>query len=121
MEENTFNTSNLLESDIEKIIEQKIENKFNQVMDILPNNENIVINKKIHEYTLSEIYNGIIQTIIEVINELTELTSERKYMSGKLYREKLFSIFLQRKRRYFFGIILIILSFILYFIDGSSI
>jgi len=117
----SVNTSNLASIDFDKIIEKKIENKFNQVMDILPSPENINIPKSIPDYTISDIYNGIIQTIIDVINEMSELMSERKYMSNKEYREKIFSIFLNQKRRYFLGIILIIISFILYFIDGSSV
>lgn len=117
----SVNTSNLASIDFDKIIEKKIENKFNQVMDILPSPENVNIPKSIPDYTISDIYNGIIQTIIDVINEMSELMSERKYMSNKEYREKIFSIFLNQKRRYFLGIILIILSFILYFIDGSSV
>lgn len=117
----SVNTSNLTSIDFDKIIENKIENKFNQVMDILPSVENINIPKSIPDYTLSDIYNGIIQTIIDIINETSELMSERKYMSNQEYREKIFSIFLNQKRRYFLGIILIILSFILYFIDGSSV
>jgi len=41
----------------DKLIETKIENKFNQVMDILPKAENIKIKKMIKEYTISELYN----------------------------------------------------------------
>lgn len=124
MSENTSNnenTSNVSPPDFEKIIESKIENKFNKVMGLLPNADGISVSKKIHEYTLSDIYNGIIQTIIDIINETSEIFSERKYMSSRAYREKLISVFFQRKRRYFVGIIMIILSFIIYFIDGSSV
>lgn len=124
MSENTSNnenTSNVSLPDFEKIIESKIENKFNKVMGLLPNADGISVSKKIHEYTLSDIYNGIIQTIIDIINETSEIFSERKYMSSKAYREKLISVFFRRQRRYFVGIILIILSFIIYFIDGSSV
>lgn len=105
----------------EKIIETKIENKFNQVMDILPKVDNVTIKKQIKEYTLSDIYNGTLQTIIDIINEVTQLLTERKYLSNKTYMTRLFSIFLQEDRKYFLGIILIFLSMILYFIDGSSI
>lgn len=115
------NTSNVSPLDFEKIIESKIESKFNTVMGLLPNADSISVSKKIHEYTLSDIYNGIIQTIIDIINEISEIFSERKYMSSRAYREKLLSVFFQRKRRYFVGIIMIILSFIIYFIDGSSV
>ena len=107
--------------DWDKIIEEKIENKFNQVMDILPKADNVQISKRVYEYTLSDIYNGTIQTTIDVINETTDLMSERKYLSNQKYSERLLSIFFKEDRRYFIGVILILLSFIIYFIDGSSI
>ena len=107
--------------DWDKIIEKKIENKFNQVMDILPKADNVQVSKRVYEYTLADIYNGTIQTAIDVINETTDLISERKYLSNKKYSERLLSIFFKEDRRYFIGVILILLSFIIYFIDGSSI
>lgn len=107
--------------DWDKIIEEKIENKFNQVMDILPKADNVQVSKRVYEYTLSDIYNGTIQTTIDLINETTDLMSERKYLSNKKYSERLLSIFFKEDRRYFIGVILILLSFIIYFIDGSSI
>lgn len=105
----------------DKLIETKIENKFNQVMDILPKAENIKIKKMIKEYTISELYNETLETIINIINETSELLTERKYLSNKTYISRLFTIFLKEDRKYFLGIVLIILSFIIYFIDGSSI
>jgi hypothetical protein len=105
----------------DKLIETKIENKFNQVMDILPKAENIKIKKMIKEYTISELYNETLETIINIINETSELLTERKYLSNKTYISRLFTIFLKEERKYFLGIVLIILSFIIYFIDGSSI
>jgi len=105
----------------DKLIETKIENKFNQVMDILPKAENIKIKKMIKEYTISELYNETLETIINIINETSELLTERKYLSSKTYISRLFTIFLKEERKYFLGIVLIILSFIIYFIDGSSI
>ena len=75
----------------------------------------------IHEYTVSELYTGTIQTVIDIINDITILNSDMKYISSQVYRERLFKIFLKDDRKIFLGIILIILSFILYFIDGSDV
>lgn len=116
--ESSYITSNL--SNIERFIEKNIEKKIGQLMDILPQGNKEVIPKMIHEYTIAELYKGTLQTTIDVINELTELISERKYMDNKVYWEKIYSIFLKNERKLFVGIILVILSFIIYFIDGSE-
>ncbi len=113
------NTSNVL--DIEKYIEQNIEKKINQLFDVLPENYNINTPKMIHEYTISELYTGTIQTIIDIINDLTALNSDRKYISNQVFRDRLFKIFLKDNRKIFIGIVLVILSFIIYFIDGSDV
>lgn len=115
------NTSNLIQHKINKLIETSIENKINDILDILPIKEDYNVPKKIYEYTIAEIYNGTLQTSIDVINEMSELFSERKYMASKDYNKKVFDIFLKDNRKIFIGIILIMLSFILYFIDGSEV
>lgn len=112
-------TSNI--SYINKYIEQNVETKINQLMDILPQNQKIDTPKMIYEYTISELYTGTIQTVIDVLNDLTALSADRKYISGQQYRTKLFDIFLKKERKVFIGIVMVILSFILYFIDGSDV
>lgn len=116
--EQKFLTSNYAK--IEEYIEQNVEKKINQLMDILPRHEDVNTPKMIYEYTLSELYNGTMQTIIDIINEVTELISERKYISSKIYRERMFEIFIKKERKIFVGIVMVILSFIIYFIDGSE-
>ena len=113
------NSSNVI--NIEKYIEENIEKKINQLFDILPQNITVNTPKMIHEYTISELYTGTIQTVIDIINDLTLLNSDIKYISTQNYRERLFKIFLKDDRKIFLGILLIILSFILYFIDGSDV
>ena len=111
-----MNTSN-----IERYIERKIENKINQFFEILPQSNNVEIPKMIHDYTILELYEGTIQTIVNIINDLTELGSNKSYMSTREYQQKLFFILFANERKLFLGILLVILSLILYFIDGSSI
>lgn len=106
---------------IDKYIESNIEKKINQLFDILPQANDVKIPKMIHEYTVYELYQGTLQTAINVINDFTALYAERRYIDGKVYRQKLMDIFLSQERRIYIGIILVILSFILYFIDGSSV
>lgn len=113
------NTSNIV--DIDKYIEQNIEKKINQLLDVLPQNVDIKTPKMIHEYTIGELYTGTIQTVIDIINEFTSLNAERKYLSSKEYGKRIFDIFLQNDRKIFVGIVLVILSFILYFIDSAEV
>lgn len=113
------NTSNVIE--IDKYIETNIENKINQLLDSLPQNINVNTPKMIHEYTIGELYNGTILTVVEIINEWTVLNTNRKYLSTKEYFKQMFDIFLKSDRKIFVGIVLVILSFIIYFIDGASI
>lgn len=113
-----FFTSNI--SYIENYIEQNVEKKINQLMDILPQNQTVNTPKMIYEYTISELYMGTIQTVIDILNDMSELTSERKYISGQEYRAKLYDIFLKSERKIYVGIVMVIISFIIYFIDGSD-
>ena len=92
--EQIFLTSNYAK--IEEYIEQNVEKKINQLMDVLPRHEDVNTPKMIYEYTISELYNGTLQTIIDIINEVTELISERKYISSKIYRERMFEIFIKK-------------------------
>lgn len=118
-QENSYLTSNI--QYIDKYIESNIEKKINQLFDILPQPDNVKIPKMIHEYTVYELYQGTIQTTIDIINDLTAVYAERNYIDAKVYHKKLVDIFLSKGRTLYIGIILIILSFILYFIDGASV
>lgn len=116
--EKDFLTSNF--TNIEKYIEENVEKKINQLFDVLPQNPNIKVPKMIYEYTIHELYTGTIQTVIDIINETTSLNAEKNYISNKIYRQRLYEIFFKDNRKIFVGILLILFSFILYFIDGSA-
>jgi|LakMenE18May11ns_1017448.scaffolds.fasta_scaffold9958064_10 hypothetical protein len=113
-------TSNVLDADVEKYIESNIEKKINQLFDVLPNHFDRNGPKMIYEYTIAELYTGTIQTVVDILNDITSLNAERKYVSTNDYRNKLFIIFFRNDRKIFIGIVLVILSFILYFIDGAD-
>jgi hypothetical protein len=111
-------TSNFV--DIEKYIEKNVEKKINQLFDVLPQDVSVKTPKMIYDYTVYELYSGTIQTIIDIINDTTELYSEKSYIDNKTYRKNLFNIFFKDDRKIFVGITLVIFSFILYFIDGAE-
>jgi hypothetical protein len=108
---------------IDQYIEKNIENKINQLFEILPPAQSSSVNipRKIYEYTIYELYQQTIQTIIDIINDFTALYSQRKYMDEKAYRQQLFQIFLSQDRRIYIGIFLVFLSLIFYFLDAADI
>ncbi len=74
----------------------------------------------IFELSVKELYRRTLQSSIDIINELSETISEKNYISNTTFRRKLFEIFTKPERRLYVGILLILLSFILYFIDSSA-
>ena len=126
---NTLLTSNIIPPvstiSIEKLIEENVEKKINQLLESsvysTPNKKNIYTDYNYSNYTITDLYKGTIQTVIDIINDLTILLSDRYYISMQVYRARLLNIFFKNERKIFVGIILVILSFIIYFIDGSSI
>lgn len=111
-------------SNIEKYIEEKIELKINNILDILPQNTGNIVSlssKLISEYSLYEIYDGVLRTIVDVINEVIALVSKRKYINQSSYYSELLMIFFKAERRFYIGIIMVIISFIIYFLDGTSV
>lgn len=112
-------TSNIF--NVEKYIEENVEKKINQLFDVLPQDINANTPKMIYEYTVYELYSGTIQTIIDIINEMTELYSDKNYLDSQAFRKRIFDIIFKADRKIFVGITFVVLSFILYFIDGADV
>jgi len=116
------NTSNNLNENT-NYIEKEIERKFNDVLSKLPlkklkeNKEDI----EYYNYNIYDIYQNMMQTIIDIITEIIQLIDDSKYIENNIFYNRLYSIFFNEKRIFYLGIIFIILSFIIYFIDGASI
>jgi hypothetical protein len=105
-----------------KIIENTIEIKFNQLLETIPKFINKEERKDTDDFfniSILDIYKNTIQTIIDIINEITHLLDITKNYDN-IFR-KILRIFFKNERMFYIGIILIILSFIIYFIDGASI
>ena len=106
--------------DNNKIIEETIEKKFNQLLKEIP--AFIKTEKKdekdFFNFSLMDLYNNTMQTIIDIINDFMRIldnTNRDNYLMSFL------DIFFKEKRMFYIGIILIILSFVIYFIDGATI
>jgi len=101
-------------------IEKIIETKFNQLLKEVPNlkrdiKKEIEIEDDFFNFSIQETYQNTIQTIIDIINDTLNIID-----NSNDYKRYL-NIFFNERRMFYLGIILIILSLIIYFIDGASI
>ena len=71
----------------------------------------------ITELNICNIYKNTMQTIIDIINDSIILFDNYNYNS---FYGNIKNIFLKKERQFYIGIIFIILSFVIYFIDGVS-
>ncbi len=109
------------DANINKIIETTIENKFNDLISSLHLNTNANPNANANNnksrdfasFTIIDIYKNTIQTIIDIINETMVIIDN----SSSDYFRNIIMVFLKEYRMFYIGIILIILSFVIYFID----
>ena len=109
------------ESDIEKYIEKQIEIKLNSLLKTLPDKIPPKMKiKPIYNLTIKELYKNTLQTLIDIINDIVEAYSKKDYINNNNYIYILLNIFTKENRNIYVGIIIVILSFIVYFIDGVS-
>lgn len=115
-------TDNIKIENIDEYIEKQVELKINNLLKTLPEKplegSNI---KPIYEYTVGELYKNTLQNTIDIINDLVDAYSNRNYITASNFTDTLFAILLKDNRKIYVGIILILLSFIIYFIDGVSV
>ena len=111
-----------MNTDIEKYIETQIELKLNNLLETLPNSIPTDMNiKPIYNLTIKELYKNTLQTLIDIINDIIEVYSKKNYINTNNYIYILLNIFTKDNRKIYVGIMIIILSFIIYFIDGVSV
>ena len=77
-------------------------------------------NAYFYQLSLKELYRRFLQTMIDIIQDISEVISKRKYISGATYRRDLFLVFTKKDRRLYVGLWLIFFSFMLYFIDSAA-
>lgn len=76
-------------------------------------------NKPWTELPVKTIYTKTIQTLIDLINDISDIISASEVDGSTVTRRKLVEAFFVKERRVYVGIIFIFLSFILYFIDSA--
>lgn len=104
-----------------KIIEQEVEKKFNQLLERIPDilkKEERKDENDFFNFSIVELYQNTMQTMIDIINDVIRVFDNYNKDS---YLTTLMQIFFHEKRLFYIGIILIILSFVIYFIDGATI
>jgi len=108
-------------TDIEKYIEKQIEMKLNSLLETLPETipKDLKI-KPIYNLTIKELYKNTLQTLIDIINDIVDVYSKRNYINNNNYIYILLNIFTKDNRKIYVGIMIVVLSFIFYFIDGVS-
>ena len=74
----------------------------------------------VFELSVKELYRRTLQTLIDIINDVSDLISQKDYISQTSFRRKMFEVFTKPERRLYIGICLMLLSFLLYFIDSSA-
>lgn len=79
-----------------------------------------LVKKDISKLTVEQVYNNTIKTSVGIVNDFGDLISEKEVISNTEFRRRLVRMFLTEERRMYVGILLIVLSFILYFIDSSA-
>jgi len=111
----------LTDVDNKKFIEETIERKFNQFIQEVPNlkrdiTKEIETENDFFNFSIIDTYQNMMQTIIDIINDMIRIFDNGE----NIYKNILF-IFFNENRLFYIGIILIILSFVIYFIDGATI
>lgn len=104
-----------------KIIEEEIEKKFNQLLSKLPDiikKEDIKNDTDFFNFSILDIYNNTMQTIIDIINDIIMILDNG---NSNNYLKSILLIAFNESRMFYIGIILVILSFVIYFIDGATI
>ena len=110
-------------NDLDTFIEKNIEKKINSLLETLPHNirkDKIEEEKKFYDLSLRELYKNTLQTIIDILNDITNAYGNG-YVDNNNYIYIIINILSKEERRLYVGIILLFLSFIIYFIDGVSI
>jgi hypothetical protein len=72
------------------------------------------------QLSMKEIFRRTINITIDILNDVSETLSNRSYLSNTEFRRDLFKAFTREDRRLYVGILLVVFSFILYFIDSTA-
>jgi hypothetical protein len=70
--------------------------------------------------SLSAIYKGSLQTVIDIITDVGNTISEKDALSAAQFRRRLFESVTRSDRAFYVGIWLVLIALIVYFVDIAS-
>jgi hypothetical protein len=109
-----------LESEVgekEKVLRQ-INEFLGKYPTLLPKDKNPAT--PLFELSIREVYRRTLQASIDIIHEVSDLITQKNYMTQTTFRRKMFEVVTKKERRLYVGIWLVFLSFVLYFIDSAA-
>lgn len=100
------------------LVVEKINEFLKKYPKVIPADKNPDAN--IIQLSLKEILRRTIDVSVELLNDISSAFSDKDYISSAQFRQRIFKAFTMKERRMYVGIILVFLSFILYFIDSVA-
>lgn len=70
--------------------------------------------------SIKELLRRLVQTMIDVINDIATIITQKDVLSNTDLRRRLFRAITEPSRQFYMGMWLVIISFILYFIDSAA-
>lgn len=107
-------------NDIQGAIPSLAESTLVDTSSALNKKEITFTDKEFSRLTINQVYDNTLKTTVAILNDISETISEKEVLTNAEFRRRLVDIFLIKERRMYVGILLIIFSFILYFIDSST-
>lgn len=99
-----------------------LEKKINTFLDVYPKTQPMDKRKDapVTELSIREIYRRCLNVMIDIVNDISRILSERDTLSSADFRRQLFYAATTPERRLYVGMWLVFISFVLYFIDAST-
>jgi hypothetical protein len=99
-------------------LEKKIDNFLEQYPSVIPPDKRP--NALFTQISLKELLSRMIQTMIDILNDISELVTQKEQLTQTDFRRKVFRTFTDPSRRFYVGMWLVLLSFVLYFVDSTA-
>ena len=104
-------------SQLDSDTKQELLSKINDFLNVYPK---IDTSEKIGDISLRTIYQKSIKTMIDVINDVGSIISNKASLSNAQFRRQLFQVFTKKERMFYIGIWILFIAIIMYFIDVAS-
>jgi hypothetical protein len=98
-------------------VEKKITEFLEKYPTILPRDKDP--STPFHLLSLKEVFHRTMLTGVDIINDVSEILSERQTLGATAMRRKLFRAFTQEERRAYVGVWLLFFAVVFFFVDGS--